>query len=238
MQLLDEPVLRLRRVGDVQDEVGDERLLERRGEAFDELMRQPADEADGVGDEVAAAVVLERARRRVERLEEAVLDGDVGVGQRVEQRRLADVRVARERDRRDRRARALLAPRRALRETSASRRLRIEMRRRARRRSVSSCDSPGPRVPTPAPTVPRPPPRRSRCCHGAAHARQVVLELRELDLELALGADGVLGEDVEDQLRAVDDPRLERVLEVALLRRLELVVDDQRLGAKLARTSP
>ena len=43
----------------------------------------------------------------------------------------------------------------------------------------------------------------------AAHARQVVLELRELDLELALGADGVLGEDVEDQLRAVDDPCVE-----------------------------
>ena len=37
-----------------------------------------------------------------------------------------------------------------------------------------------------------------------AHARQVVLELRELDLELALGAHGVLGEDVEDQLRPVD----------------------------------
>src|SRR5439155_1043149 len=32
------------------------------------------------------------------------------------------------------------------------------MRRRAMRRSLSSCDSPGPRVPTP-------PPRRSRCCH-------------------------------------------------------------------------
>src|SRR5581483_3297388 len=32
-----------------------------------------------------------------------------------------------------------------------------EMRRRARRRSVSSCDSPGPRVPTP-------PPSRSACC--------------------------------------------------------------------------
>jgi hypothetical protein len=38
----------------VQDEVGDERLLERGREALDELVRQPADEADGVGDEVAA----------------------------------------------------------------------------------------------------------------------------------------------------------------------------------------
>ena len=64
----------------------------------------------------------------------------------------------------------------------------------------------------------------------AAHARQVVLELRELDLELSLGARRVLGEDVEDQLRPVDDARRQGVLERALLRRLELVVDDQDLG--------
>src|SRR5207247_11125541 len=62
-----------------------------------------------------------------------------------------------------------------------------------------------------------------------AHARQVVLELRELDLELALGADGVLREDVEDQLRAVDDACLERVLEGTLLDGAELVVDEQHL---------
>jgi hypothetical protein len=53
----------------------------------------------------------------------------------------------------------------------------------------------------------------------APHARQVVLELRQLDLELALGRDGVLREDVEDELRAVDDARGEGVLERPLLRR-------------------
>ena len=41
---------------------------------------------------------------------------------------------------------------------------------------------------------------------------------------------GVLGEDVEDQLRPVDHARVERVLEEALLRRVELVVDEQALG--------
>ncbi len=66
----------------------------------------------------------------------------------------------------------------------------------------------------------------------AAHAREVVLELRELDLELALRRHGVLGEDVEDQLRAVDDARVERVLERPLLRRVELVVDDEHLGRR------
>ena len=66
----------------------------------------------------------------------------------------------------------------------------------------------------------------------SAHARKVVLELGQLDLELALGADGVLGEDVEDQLRPVDHARLQRVLERLLLHRRELVVHDQRLGAR------
>ena len=68
----------------------------------------------------------------------------------------------------------------------------------------------------------------------APHARQVVLQLRELDLELSLGRDGVLREDVEDQLRPVDDAGRQRVLERALLRRLQLVVDDQDLGGRIA----
>ena len=71
----------------------------------------------------------------------------------------------------------------------------------------------------------------------AAHAREVVLELRELDLELSLGAPRVLREDVEDQLRAVDDARAERVLERPLLRRAELVVGEEHLGVDARRTA-
>ena len=68
----------------------------------------------------------------------------------------------------------------------------------------------------------------------AAHAREVVFELRKLDLELALGAHRVLGEDVEDQLRPVDDARRQPVLEAALLRGRQLAVDEQRLRARFA----
>ena len=63
----------------------------------------------------------------------------------------------------------------------------------------------------------------------AAHAREVVLELRELDLELALGAARMLGENVEDQLGAVDDAGVQGVLQIPLLRRAQLVVHEQRL---------
>ncbi len=66
-----------------------------------------------------------------------------------------------------------------------------------------------------------------------AHARQVVLELSELDLELPLGRDGVLGEDVEDQLGAVDDASGKCILERSLLDGIELVVDEQHLRAMI-----
>ena len=64
----------------------------------------------------------------------------------------------------------------------------------------------------------------------AAHPGHVVLELGELDLELALGAVGVAGEDVEDHRRAVDDRHAELLLEVALLARAELVVAGDDVG--------
>ena len=57
-------------------------------------------------------------------------------------------------------------------------------------------------------------------------------ELGELDLELALGRVGVVGEDVEDDRRAVDHRHVERLLEVALLARLELVVAGHEVGPR------
>jgi hypothetical protein len=56
-----------------------------------------------------------------------------------------------------------------------------------------------------------------------AQARQEVLQLGQLDLRLALGGLGVLGEDVEDQGGAVDDLDLDDVLEGAPLARASSV---------------
>ncbi len=65
---------------------------------------------------------------------------------------------------------------------------------------------------------------------GAAHAGQVVLQLSELDLELALGGVGVVGEDVEDHRGAVDHRNSELGLQVPLLARGELVVGGDQVG--------
>ncbi len=62
------------------------------------------------------------------------------------------------------------------------------------------------------------------------HAGHVVFELGQLDLQLALGRVGVVGEDVEDHRGAVDHRHAERRLEVALLARRQLVVAGDQVG--------
>ena len=95
----------------MQQQVRLARLRERRAEGVDELVRELADEADGVGQQVVAPAQPPAARRRVERVEEAVAHADLRARQRVEQRRLAGVGVADERDGRQLRALALGAHR-------------------------------------------------------------------------------------------------------------------------------
>src|SRR5262249_27650051 len=162
-----------------------ERLLERRRESFDQLRRQPADEADGVRHEVLPAVVLEGSGRRVERLEETVIHGYVRIRERVQQGRLPDVRVPRQRDGRSFRASPFLAAYLAL--------LAQLLQAPAQQRDPPPRDTAvalelrlagAPRPDTAAETL--------EVLPQAAHAREVVLELRELHLQLPLGADGVL----------------------------------------------
>ena len=72
------------------------------------------------------------------------------------------------------------------------------MRRLILRRSVSSCVSPGTAGSDAA----------AKLRHGATafgEAGQLVFELREFYLELAFAGLGMAGEDVEDELRTVDD---------------------------------
>src|SRR5689334_24132462 len=62
----------------------------------------------------------------------------------------------------------------------------------------------------------------------SCQTRQQILKLRQFDLELAFIATSALGEDVEDQLASIDDPQLERFLQIALLRRGEIFVEDRK----------
>ena len=69
--------------------------------------------------------------------------------------------------------------------------------------------------------------------HGRAfaeEARQQVFQLGQLDLELAFAGLGALGENVQDQLRAVDDLDLHLVGDRTDLARVQLLVEDDDRG--------
>ena len=223
----------------MQQQVGADRLLERRAEGVDELVGELADEADRVGQQVRTAPEADRAGGRVERVEEAVAHLDLGarigagaaaVGrrERVEQRRLARVGVARECDRGQRGALALGAHR-------GARAAHVLQAPAQRRDPVAREAAVGLDLGLARPSRADPAAEALEVGPQAAHPREVVLQLRQLDLELALRGGGVRGEDVEDHRGAVDHCQPELLLEVALLTRAELVVAGDHVRVALLR---
>ena len=148
-----------------------DRLLERRLERLDELMRELADEADRVGDEVAAAAVAVGAGGRVERVEEPLPHPDPRARERVQQRRLARVRVAGEGDGRERRARARRA-RIDLAVSLQARQAAAQVRDPVAGQPAVGLDLglPGPRVPIPPPEPLEVGPQARACARGCTRA--------------------------------------------------------------------
>ncbi len=218
----------------MQDEVGVGDLLHGGAERLDQVVRQVPDEADGVGQGVdPAARRLRPAHGRVEGGEQRVLHQHARPGEPVEQRGLAGVGVAGDGHGRHLVALALLAlgvaallhvgdllaELRHLLPDPAPVGLDLGLTGTAGGHAAAggagaaTTHLPGERL---AP---------------AAQSRQHVLHLRERDLRLALAGLGVLGEDVQDQGRPVDDLDLDHVLQVDQLARGELTVADHGVGA-------
>ena len=198
-----------RGVDDVDEQVGFGRHLERRLERLDELVGQLADEPDGVGEQHRLATgEVEAPGRGVERCEQPVLHQHTGIGEVVEQGRLAGVGVARRwrhgaRRERRRRLRWLTRWRSIILQVgfelvdAALDAAAIDLELRLARTTApdgcagTTAGGAGTRLlreRSPAPPKPR----------------QAVAQLGQLDLGLALLARGVLGEDVEDHRCAVD----------------------------------
>ena len=100
--LLDDLVLFLEvRVGDVHhvdQQIGFAHLIQGRFERFDKMMRELADETDGVGEQERQIVDSDLADGSVERGEEFVLGKDVGFAHEVHERGFADVGISDECD--------------------------------------------------------------------------------------------------------------------------------------------
>ena len=141
---------------------------------------------------------LQPARRGIERREQLVGHEDVGPGERVHQRGLAGVRVAGDRDLRDARALAAL-PLHA--RASCASVLDVAAELRDPPADVLAVDLHLRLAGAAGPDAAAEPAHRLA---PSAETGQEVVELRELDLRLALAAAGVQREDVEDQRRPVD----------------------------------
>ena len=155
--------MRVTDVEHVQEQVGVHRFLKRRLEACDEVCgrsrTKPTVSLSSTSVPSSASTRASSCRRR----EQLVIGVRAGGRQRVEQHALAGVRVADDADREVLALRSLT--RRALRSWILAMSPSSAMRPRTRRRSISSCCSPGP-----ACRCRRG--RHRRCAPGDPHARQ------------------------------------------------------------------
>src|SRR5262249_21781975 len=216
-------VLRMARVDHVQDEIGGHRFLPRRAEGGGQIVRRLGNEADRVD--------AHRLRRHiegdalglgVEGGEEFVHRLDVALRKAIEEGRLAGVGVAHQRD-----DEGLAAPL-ALRGAGALDPVQLSFQMRdavADDAAVELERVPADPARAGAPRLPLEVRPRAR------QARQGVFELRQLNLRARLAAARAAGEDVENQAAAVDDRGAGDLLQVARLRRREVVVEDDERGA-------
>ena len=199
-------------------------LFQRRAECLHKLMRQFTDETDRVGEYRGMAKRQRQfAQRRIERREQAVGHMGIGLGQAPEQGRFARVGVANQCDLRGfgrlPRLTALLAltvhPFEALADlldpTVDEPAVHLELRL--------------------ARTAQSDPAFLALQMSPSAHEpRGQVGQLGEFHLQLAGERTCALGEDIEDQARAVEHATAERTLQVALLPRRQGMVHKHEVG--------
>ena len=224
------PAIAVTGIDEVQNQVGFARLLQRRTERRDQLVRQVPDEAHRVGQHDGASVgQFEAADRRVQRREKLVLDVDARIGERIEQGRLAGIRVAHQRHGGHLGTDSVLAIHRAagvhvlepfaqLLDAAADQAAVCFELRFARAAQPDAAFLPlevGP---------------------AADQARGKVPELRELDLQLAFEAARALCENIQDQACPVEHAAIEFAFEVAFLARGQRSRGYHELGFVIAYT--
>src|SRR5204863_320842 len=175
--------------------------------------RQLGDEADRVGQQhLLATRQHDAAGERVQRREKLLLGYRPSLGEAVEQRALARVRVTNQRD--DRHAGAFA--RRALTGAVHANALDLDLRLTGSAPHANAADLPL---------------QVSPC---ASQPRQQVLQACQLYLHTTFVRTRALGKDVQDQQRAIDDAATQDLLHRALGVGRELIIDDDQVGMRLA----
>ncbi len=216
--------LRIGRVDDVEQDIGIVELFERRFEGGDEIFGKVADEADGIGeDDFFEFWEAQTAARRVERGKELIFGIDPGICQDVEKRRFSGVCVADEAENGDVLGVAFFA----LKFAAGLAVFELALQGLHAFAGFSAVHFEFCLARTAAAHAAR------QAAHGGVFVDEfgeIVFELREFDLELSVGGFCALGEDVEDELRAIEDFMRERLGDDARLRRGEFAIEDDEFG--------
>src|ERR1700712_2304750 len=211
-------------VDDVQQQVRVARFLERSPKGLDQLVRQRADETHRIGQHDRAKVVeLETAQCRVQGCEQLVSRVDVGVGHRIEQRRLAGVCVAHDGDCRDVGTRSTTTGLITL--TADLLQTPLDLAQANPQQTTVGFQLGFTRTAQADTTA-----LTFKVSPAANQARTHVLELRQFDLQLAFMSARALGEDVQDQARTIKHATLENAFEVAFLTGREDMIEDDNIG--------
>ncbi len=64
----------------------------------------------------------------------------------------------------------------------------------------------------------------------SGQSRQHIFELRQFHLQLAFTGSGMAREDIQNQLRPIDDAGVNNALDIALLRRRKIVIEENQIG--------
>src|SRR2546422_2347191 len=214
---------RVGRIDDLQQQGRLERLVERRAEAGDEVVRKLPDETNRVRNQDARPTLgPQRTDGGVEGREQLVGDEHVRAGERAHQRRLARVGVPDQRD-----AQRLLTPRPSrLRLVFDGGQLRLEL-------GDAVADLAAIELHGGLPGAPQPDAAALAPAAGLAQPGGYIGEPRDLDLQPRRSARRVPMEDLDDHTRAIQYLRGRgRALDVAELARRQLVVDDDDGGAR------
>ena len=187
-------------------------------------MRQVADEADGVREQdLAARRKLQLPELGIKGSEHAAGLKHASLGEGVEERALASVGIADERDDRDGNGLATLPLLMA--DAANGVELGLDVIEAKIDLAAIGFELSFPRAAGSDAAAEL----RHRAA-ASSEAGELVFELRELYLELAFAGTGVAGEDIEDELRPVNDVAGQTSLDVAELRRAEVVIEEDERG--------
>ena len=222
-------VMRVGYVGDMKNQRCLLHFLERGAKSRQQALRQIANEANGIGkQDPAIRRQPHGADRRIERGKHFRGNQHVGAAERIEERRFSGVGVADQGDRPEGHglariaAQSALPPQRFNRSPDAphafanAAAVGFEFLFAGTSRADAAAQ-----------------PRKLRT--GSGQSRQQIVQLRQFHLQLSLAAARVARKNIQDQLRAIDHAPLHASLQIALLHRSELAVENnQRRLPRLA----